>query len=109
MSTARVQASQDDYGKLAELICMDAEIIGRILSLLYVSSGGNKGKQGVQNSFWCPTWSQGLKFEPQWRTRQAVFKIAVEKNHNTSNVALVPWCKSAIDWGQRTLFLFYPQ
>lgn len=45
MSTARVQASQDDYGKLAELICMDAEIIGRLLSMLCMSSGGNKGKR----------------------------------------------------------------
>lgn len=33
MSIARVQAGQDDHGKLVELICLRAEKRGRVLSM----------------------------------------------------------------------------
>lgn len=38
MSAARVQASQDDYGKLVELVCIRAEGKGRVLSMFCTGS-----------------------------------------------------------------------
>lgn len=65
MSMSRVQASRDDYGKLAELVFMGAEVIGFCSCFAQVLEKikGNGEVNGVS----CPNQSQELEFEQDLR------------------------------------------
>lgn len=110
MSNARVQASWDDYGKLAELICTGAEVIRRVLSTFCKILEEIKGNRETKMVSCAPPVSKiGIWARLKTEAKGAIFIAAIEKESDISNIALVSQLKSAIDWGKSNTLPIFPR